>query len=322
MPYGQNGTIAISFQNSYGTSLTDSKYWIPITNEDANLGIEDLVSEERRGIYDEGGSYHGKESIEGSLNIDFNMETLLVCLKAAMGDPTTTTSADLKSHVFQPRTSDYDTAFAANQPFSYIKDLDDAGSAQVYYDMVATGVTIGVANGDFYKLTLPMMGGKYTHEAPSAASYATDSNYTWDATSISLDGAGNSDFEEITFTIDENLETIYVMDGTRTPSHVKRAGVRTVTVAGTLLFNDQTALNDFKSQNQIPLILTAQAGHEVQSGYSEEVKLDCPAFRYTAYPVGLSDAGQIRASFEGKAKYHSGSGTAIEITVVTTHAAA
>lgn len=321
MPYGNDGTLAINFQNSYGTSEVASLYFIPLNDEDITLSIEDLVSGEMRGIFDEGGSYAGKREAAGAINVDADMESLGVFLRAVMGPATFVASDSLGNHTFKPRTADFDK-YASSDPMTILVDLNDGGSAQQYYDMVATSLEFGISGGELYKLNMSIAGGKHSQIAAVAASYSVNSKMPWDITSYRIAAAGITDLLDINVKIDEKVEAKFVIDGTKTPGYMKRTGPRTIEVSGTMLFNDQVEYQEFLSQSERILELLLNSGNEVQSGYNEFIQIYIPRFRYTAFPVALSGPEQLEASFTGKAKYDAASqGFSMAVTLTNTHAA-
>ena len=60
---------------------------------------------------------------------------------------------------------------------------------------------------------------------------------------------------------------------------------------------------------------------EVQSGFNESITITLPGLRYTEFPPAAGAPGEIEVSFSADAKYHVGSATAMEVTVVNTHPA-
>lgn len=318
MPYGQNATVGINFQNSFGTQIVTSNYFLPIISESVFNAKEPLISGEMKGILDEGAGYEGKNSIEGDIEVEIDSTTLGVMCRMAFGPATLVSSDSLRTHTFKPRTADFDT-FIAGDPVSILKDMDDAGSASVLYDCCASTFELNIANGELIKSKISVMGGKFTQIAPVAASYPTDGKWSWDTSSFSIAGAANSDLMDITITVDEALENRHVLDGNKTPSHTKRSGFRTVAVAGTLLFNDQTEYQQFLSQSEQKFDLYLSTGTAVQSGYNESLQIIMPAVRYNAFPLASGGPGQLEVGFEGSAKYHTGSATAVEVILQNSH---
>ncbi len=320
MSYGMKTNIGISFQNSYGTALASSIYWIPFLTEGFAVGKEPLVSENMTGVFDEGAHYEGLNANEGPLEMEANPIAMGVILKAVMGSPTTVTSGAYYTHTFKPRTADFDV-YAAGIPLTVTKDLGDAGSAHRYYDMVASKLSLSVANGELLKTSIELMGGKYTQVAAPAASYPAGKGWTWDVASVSLSGTANADISELNLELDESLENKYTLNATKTPSRTKRSGRRTLSVGGTLIFDSQTEYQQFLSQSERNLTVTMKGSVAVQSGYYDELTMIVPLLRYVEFKPVAGGAGKLEVGFSGKGVYSTTSATALHITLANTQAA-
>lgn len=326
--YGQNGTFGIAYQESFGVTsapsaaiLTTSLNPIPIIGETLTLNNEDLMSQALKGRFDESESIQGYIEAPGDISAEVTIDTLGIFLKAMMGDPTQVTSGSLETYTFEPRTSDFDT-YTANNPIAAVIALDaDNSSAHVFYNLAAQTLEVSVANKELATCKLGVVGGVFTTVAKTAPSYSTDSLYTWDVTSVDIDGAANADIENISITINEALESSSLLDGKKSASKIKRNGYRTVDVAGNMLFTSYAEFNEFEQRTERRVQLTMSPGFEVQSGYPESIHIDIPSFRYTTFEANMSGPNLISAAFTGKAKYNTGSGTAITFTLTTTHGA-
>lgn len=321
MAYGQDTSLAISFQNSYGTSLTSSRYWVPFLSEGFAVAKEALVSEVMQGRFDEGATYEGLNSNEGTLEMDAHPILTGVLLKSICGAPTASVqSGSIYTHTFKPRTSDFDR-FSANIPLTITKIMQDGGSAHQYYDMSATKISFSIANGDFLKTTVDFTGGKYSQVSAPATSFPTGKNWTWDSTSVSIAGAANVEMTELTVELDEAIENTHVLNGTKTPGYAKRSGFRTMNITGTMLFLTQSEYQEFISQTERQLIVTCRGPTVIQSGYYDVFKIDVPLMRYTEFKPVAEGVGQIEVSFAAKAIYSTTSATMAEFTLVNTQAA-
>ena len=137
------------------------------------------------------------------------------------------------------------------------------------------------------------------------------SEFTWNQCSISIAGAAVDEFQDITITVNNNLEATYTIDGTKYPNRIKRSGFRTIEVSGTILFISQAEADIFTGQTQRRVVISTQQG-------SHFMEVDIPSFRYESFPVNIGGPGQIAVGFSGKAKYNAGSGTAIKVTTKVT----
>lgn len=318
--YGMKTNIGMSFQNSYGTPLANSIYWVSFLSEEFAVTKEPLVSEGLNGIFDEGATYEGINAVDAKLEVEAHPITLGAMLKAIMGSPTIVQSGGIYSHTYKPRTSDWDV-YAANPPVTFTKDLGDTGSAHRYSDLVASKLSLSVANGEFFKASLEFMGGKYTQVAAPAASYPTGKNWTWDVASVSLAGSANGDIAELNIEMDEAIENKYTLNGTKTPSRSKRSGKRTISIGGTLIFDNQTEYQQFLSQSERNLTVNLKGVTEIQSGYYETLQLIVPLFRYVEFKPVAGGPGKVEVGFNGKAVYSTTSATMLQITLVNTQPA-
>jgi hypothetical protein len=320
MSYGMKTNIGISFQNSYGTALSNSIYWIPFLSEGFAVGKEPLVAENMTGVFDEGLTYEGLNSVEGTLEVEAQPIALGAMLKAMMGAPTTVTSGAYFTHTFKPRTADFDD-YAASIPVTINKVLGDAGSSHRFYDMVASKMSLSVANGELLKASLDFMGGKYSQIVAPAASYPTGKSFTWDVASVSIAGAANADISEFNLELDESLENKYTLNAAKTPSRTKRSGRRTLAVGGTLIFDTQAEYQQFLTQSERSLLVNMVGPTVVQSGYYETLTLNVPLFRYVEFKPVAGGAEKLEVGFSGKGIYSTTSATMLQITLANTQAA-
>jgi hypothetical protein len=320
MSYGMKTNVGISFQNSYGTALTSSIYWVPFLTEAFAVTKEPLVQENMSGVFDEGATYEGLNANEGTLEVEAHPISMGVLLKAIFGAPTTVTSGAYYTHTFKPRTADFDD-FAASNPVTITKALGDTGSAHQYYDMVASKLSLSVANGELFKASVEFMGGKYSQVTAPAASYPTGKSWTWDVSSVAIAAAANADIAEINVELDEALENKYTLNASKTPSRTKRSGRRTMSVGGTLIFDTQSEYQQFLSQTERNLTVHMRGATAVQSGYYETLTITVPLFRYVEFKPVAGGPGKLEVGFSGKGVYSTTSATMLAITLANTQAA-
>lgn len=320
MSYGMKTSIGISFQNSYGTALANSIYWIPFLSEGFAVSKEPIVAENMTGTFDEGATYEGLNSVEGTLEVEAHPIALGAMLKALMGSPTTVASGAYYTHTFKPRTADFDD-FAAGIPVTISKVLGDTGSAHRFYDMVASKMSLSVANGELLKASMDFMGGKYSQIAAPAVSYPSGKSFTWDVASVSIAGVANADISEFNMELDESLENKYTLNASKTPSRTKRSGRRTLSVGGTLIFDTQNEYQKFLDQSERSLVVHMVGLANVQSGYNELLTITVPLFRYVEFKPVAGGAEKLEVGFSGKGVYSTTSATMLQITLANTQAA-
>lgn len=311
MSYGQESQIGISFQNSFGTSLQDSVFWIPKMSEGLNKEIPPLIEQNLKGIFDEGAHYEGPHSVNGPIETEANPVSLGVMLKCVMGEPTTVTSDSLYTHTFKPRTSDWD-GLAANVPVSIEKYLG-VGSADLFSDMNGSSLTLSIANGELMKAAVEFVGGTHAQQANTAASYPTNNLWTWDATSVSIGGSGKSEIMDMSITLNENLEAMHTLGATKTPSRIKRTGFRTVEISGTIKFDDAVEYQAFLDQSEREMIMHFEGTTAVQSGYNEACTITLPSLRIIELKPAAGGPGEIEVGITAKGVYNTNSATSMQV---------
>jgi len=311
MSYGQKSKVGISFQNSYGTPLQNSIFWIPMLSESINVDKPALIEQNLRGVFDEGAHHEGFNTSGGSLEMEAAPIPLGAILKTVLGNPVTVTSGSLFTHTFEPRTSDFDN-LTANVPVT-IEKFNDVGSADLFSDMNGNTLELSVVNGEFMKATVEFVGGQYTQQADSAESYPTTKPWTWDATSVSIGGVAKPEIMEMTVSLNEQLEAMGTLDSSKTPSRIKRTGFRTLEIGGTLKFDDTLEYDEFLSQTERELVIHFEGVTAVQSGFNESLTIKAPNLRHIEFKPGASGPGEIEVSFSSKGVYSVSSATALQV---------
>ena len=320
--YGNQSVIGLAFQSSYGTvASTSSLDFFEFVSESVDPDRPSLVSQGNRGVFDEGESYQGPETIGGDLMFEARPIELGIMLKAMFGDPVTVQSGDIYTHTFKPRTVDFTAGKCANNPLTYYKYSADAGSADLFYDLNATGLELAIANGEFLTSKLDLVGGSFSQVASVAAAYQIGKRFTWDTTSVSLAGAADDTFTGLTITIDEGLEAQHTLNNSREPSRIRRTGDRTVAVGGTFKFEDQAKKQSFLAQSESSWTINLKGVTEIQSGYYDELRITMPSVRLSENKNPIGGRGPLEPSLSGMAKYSTSSATAVEFTLVNTRAA-
>ena len=317
MGYGANGHLGIGFQSSYGTAMTTSYHWFPLISETLNETIPELVSEAMRSRMEEGESFQGFHEIAGDVVVEAHPILIGKLLKAWCHTTSYTPAlvASHYTHTFMPAPGDWGD-LAAVAPMT-IEVYRDAGSAHQYYDMCLNTLALEIAHGSIIKATAGFIGGKFAKAAKKSPSYLTGSEFTWDQASIQIGEAAVDELSTMTITLNNNLEAKGTLDGTKLPNRIKRAGFRTIEIAGTMLFINDTEFDIYRNQTRQEFIITV-TGQAVSSGYNASLEIDLPSVIYTAFPPNIAGPGLIESSLTGKAKYSSTSGTIARFVAVNT----
>lgn len=318
MAYGIQCHLGISFQDSFGTSNVDSMHYFPLISESLTEGIPEVESEAVRGRFEAGGSYEGMHEYAGDIVFDGHPVLLGKMLKAWFGQASGTLSTSHYVHTFNPVTADFDN-LAAVPPMT-IEIYRDAGSAHLFSDMLCNQLVLEIAHGAIVKTTASMIGANRAKATKTTPSYLPGSDYTFDQASFSWQGSNNGALDllqNLTVTLNNQLEATGTLNGTQRPSRIKRTGFRMIDVAGTMLFEDDNEYDHFLNGAQQRIVGTL-TGQLIDGSNRAYLEMDFPAFRYTEFPVNMGGPGLVTVGFSGKAKYNSDSGTMATFTMANT----
>ncbi len=317
MAYGQDGHVGISFQQSFGTSFVDSMHFFPFVNETLTEKIEEIQSESLATRYEEPDPYAGMRSVEGEINFEIHPHLVGYLLKAWCGQSSGGSFVgSCYQNRFLPSNVEFTDEVAALPPIT-LEVYRDTGSAYLYYDCLANGLTLEIAQGALYKASLSVIGANFDWSAKQTATYEQGSFYTWDVTSVQLAGSGLDKASTFTITLNNNLEGKAYLDGTKTFSRILRNGYRTIEVAGTSLLVGDTEAKIYRARTQQRLQITATDPTTVMNAHNQ-LEIDIPKMYYTEFPANIGGPNLIEISFTGKGAFDSTSSYAIQFTVTNT----
>lgn len=321
MSYGQNANIGIIFQNSFGTAgSVNSVHYLPILSESIARKKPPLIEASMRGIIDQGNTCEGPNSNEGDIEIEAQGVPLGAMLKSVLELTGSVQSDGIYTHTFQPRSADWDEV-SAIQPTTIYKYME-TGSAMLYSDMNGNTLELSVSNGEFLKAKVGYVGASFSQIANAVASYPPGKKFTWDQTSVSLGGTAVSEMEALTVSLEENREVMHTLNNSRDPSRIKHSDFRTLSVEGTIKFDNQDEFQQFLSQSERELAVSFVNGlTEIQSGYNESLTIQLPLVRYEEFEPTNTGPGQVSVGFTARGIYSTSSATSLKITLVNTQAA-
>ena len=173
------------------------------------------------------------------------------------------------------------------------------------------------------QISTDFVGREYGRKAETATSFPAAEAFLWSQASVSVGGAGHALFESLTVRLNNNLQAYPALDGRLRPNFIKRSGFRTVDVNGTITFATNSDYDLFINGSETALRVTF-TGPAISASPANNAIFDIqvPAFRYTAFPININGPGRISIPFQGRGMWHSGSGTALEMTIVNTRTSA
>jgi hypothetical protein len=317
MAYGRSGHLAIHFQNSFGTSNTSSAHFIPLISETVQEKIGQLIEDNLYGRLAESPYHEGLHEVSGEIRTEAHPIYLGAFLKAALGGVTTTAQGSAFLHEFLPKAADWDE-FAAVPPLT-LEIHRDAGSAFLYYDVLASELSLEIAHGQLLSAGLAVVGGRFSRKASAVPSFHAGRPWTWDVVSASYDGGAIADLRQLTLRFNNQLAAFHTLGGGKAPRRVKRDGAQQVGVEGALLLQDQALFQRYLDQSERRLLLTF-AGETIANSYAALLTLDVPRLRFGEFKPALSGPGQLEVAFAGNGVYDTSSGYALRVTLTNTKA--
>lgn len=319
MSYGQNSWLFLSFQNSYGTFNTSSAHFLEFISESITLKKEQLVKQGMRSVIDQNDSVEGKNTLDGDINVEVNPYNLPVLFNAMM-DPAVSSSGGLTTYVFNPIQKDFDSNGVGKPITAFLfPGFDTSSVGDRFSDLMATNLEISYTGGDFIKAKLSLLGkAQFSTTFLTTPAYPEAENVAWHTSSITMNNSWQCSIEELTVTIDQPAEGKYPLcrsflaSERRNPKRIKRAGPRTVNISGTLTYEDRLHLDLFLNQTNFPMTVACML-----DGSGVGFALDLPKVKFTEFPTVVEGPDELMVSFSAVAQYHSGSGTAITATVVS-----
>ena len=302
--YGMHGDVQINMQNSFGTSQTNSLEAIPIVSESVELQISQITQNNMYGRFAESPTLQGAQTIQGDVSIEAEPQALGWFLNAYCGADSTTAHV----HAFQPARSDFDDKSAV-KPFT-LKIFRDVGSAFLYYDLLATTLELSVANGELLNSSIGVIGAGFSRTAGTSPTYPVGQTlFKWDQSSITYNGTAAVDFRDVTISLNKNLQAIWTLQESTSPSKIKRSAFESVEISGTLLYQnavDGSLFTDFQNQTERKVTLN------FLSNSPNNLFVDIPSFKFTSLTPVMDNADIIEASFTARAEFNVGSNTQIE----------
>jgi hypothetical protein len=318
MAYGMAGHLALSFQSSFGTSNTNSQYFIPMISESVAETIAQLVEGNLYARFNEAPYHEGIHEVRGEIRTEAHPIYVGALLKAALGRVTTTPQNSAFLHEFLPVGSDWDDSVAV-PPLTFEINRD-VGSAFVYYDVAATALSFEIAQGQLLAAGLAIAGGRSARKAKATPAFRAGNPWTWAVASASYDGLGVSDVVKLALTFDNQLHPVFTLGGDRSASRIRRSGPQTVEVEGSMLFVSQTQYQEFLNQSEKRLLVTFR-GDTVSTSYAAQLTLDVPRLRFSEFAPQIGGPGQIEVGFKGRGMVDPASGYALRATLTNTQPA-
>jgi hypothetical protein len=326
LSYGAQIKYGLARQASAGTAVTDptSFHGFAFVSESVGYEAEELISQNLTGRFSQGAAYSGPRNVAGTIEFEVTPRNLGAALASAVNhSPSSVTSASIRTLTFQPTTTDF-SSFLVKSPWTVYKQFTDANSAEHFYDCQFGQIAFQFGAGAFLRGTLTCVGGTRTATGIGSADILPPASdvgrlYPWNVSSISYGGTGVSNFSELTVTINESIEPLNALNASLAPFKFTRTGFREVTVNGTFYMTDRTMLNNFVTETQARLLITAiNTQAAIQSGYFNTFTIDVPQLKITEFKPSASGPGEVAVTVTGRGVIDPTSAYDVQMTMVTT----
>lgn len=352
MSAGSNSQLATFRTAAFGTTSVyvtaasfDNWRWTNFVSEGLEHKIEELVETSIYGYPDEPPSHQGLTMVEGDVEFEPNPGAFgqffrgyfgshsgqLVCNAGSTGANSGNFAGQaVYQHTFVPRDGAFDTKCWLD-PYQ-IMVYRDVGSAFVFLDAFFNKIELGIQAGQLTKSTVGVMARKVTRVARTAVASLVSSGgrpWVWDMASMQLGaGAGMSSlaatdyFEAINFQMEQPLEGVALLDGTRFYGEFQKSDFRKTRFSGTISFRDQTQYDAFIAYENRGLRATFTNVNSnlllgnPSSAFYMTLELDVPQFKITQFGAFVRNANRITADFEGRGERDTTLGYAIKARLV------
>ena len=323
---GMKAQFGVAMQNSYGTPVAaTSAMFIPILSEGIEVAIPPLYPNDFTGVLEEAHEVEeGAKTIAGDITFNAGPITLGQILKGALGDPTTAIAGSSYTHIFVPRSGDYQLE-SAQRPISVYKTWAGVGSCEQFSDMAIATLELSVAKGELLKCKAGFIGGKQAYVAPPSVVFPAGRRIPWDVASIQVGSgtglAAHPEFDNFTLTLDNGIEVAHTLANTQWPSRIIRSGFRKINISGTLFFASLLEYDAFLGNTEKACIVTFVSKDTIMTNTKNVLRYDIPALRYKEVKKPTGGPGRIQVQISADAVYHAGSAGALKVTLANTYAA-
>lgn len=311
--YGMAGFLGVAEESSWGTGVAAADY-LELLSESVSSEIDRFDVTNIIGRLQEPDDAAGVHRIAGDISFAVHPENATYFIKGVLGVQSSTVvlSGTFHKHDFTFRDSDVSTA-APEQPLT-LEINRDTGASKRYTGINVSQLEFNMAPNQALQATASVVGKDVSSLTATSPTYPSSPTgfFTFDTASVQIGGSANIRVEGLTITLQTQLEGVPTLNNTSRVAKLRRTGPQMVRISGNMAFEDYTEHDDFRNQteNQIIVSMTKATSHEII--------FDMPRVVYSSFPLGMDGRGRQVVSFEGIARYDTGSNQNIKISVSNT----
>jgi hypothetical protein len=315
MGYGFASHIGLVRENSLGTLGGARLDFIKALSESVVLERERFEPINIHGVRSEPDDEVGLNKIAGDIEFAAHPVSIGFALAGVMGISSTAivASGTLYQHTFTPRTADLETR-RPGDTYSFEMGLDGVNSAFLFLGCYMSKLALSAQPNQDIRCTLSLVGITAAVGSKSTATYPGSpvGPFVFHASSISAAGAAITHVEQFGFEVDNQAEAVAVAKPSYDAHKIVLGGPTTFRVSGTSAFDDPTFYDYFTNQTEFVLDAVITRPNSFQ------LRVQCPRVVLTSAPISIGGRERITYSWEGMARYHTGSLTAMRIDLWNT----
>ncbi len=308
--YGQLGHIGFAKETTWGTPVPATDY-VKAMSESVAVSFDRFEQYQIVSGLHEPDDVQGVKRIAGDISFAAHPTAIMPWLHAATGIQSNAEvlSGFLHTHDLTMATAENGT----NNPMPplTLEIFRDVTSAQQYDGVQVSALTLAMAPNQDLRVTASILAEDERNIAATSPSFPGSpvNTFAFDTCSLQLGGAAVSIVEAFNLSIDNQLEGIPSLNAASTIAKVRRTGSQTIRFSGSAAFEDITDYERFKAETEIAVL----ANFTLANSFS--MLIDLPRLIYSAWSTGMGDRGRQVVSFEGMARYHVGSASALRMQV-------
>lgn len=332
---GNLGFVGVGV-NSVNQSSETVRHYVPVLSETLEVAPEWLDQEVLQGRWDIGKTYDGIHRVSGGMQTDVHPVAAGFFLRPCFDQTTAAqdytingkyfcSSADgVRCHIFRAQQNIFQTGSGSDLPTITIEafrgEKSSGGDSQAYYGITGTAMEFSIEAGQLAKMNFEFLGRDHGMMSRSTESFPTAEAFPWNQASLEIGGTAFDTLESLTVRMENPMEAIPFIDGTKRTAMTKRTGWRVTNVNGRVHYSSNSEYMEFSTGSERNMTLTF-AGVSLPTGSATNTTrlgVIVPAFRYRTYPLQVSGVGRTTVDFTGRGIYHEGSETACEVILVNT----
>lgn len=316
--HGFLGFIGIAKESTLGTAVGATDY-MEAFSEGMSMTFDRFATKNIHGRYEEPADEAGVKRISGDIQVAGYPAQIGHLLRGALQTSSTEVVEAGELWAYNMKSLQVGDEFHADSPFQpYTLEIGrNVTSSMQYKGCVVNALTMNFQPNQDVRFTAEFLAqdeGVITATTPTFPNSPV-SPFRFDTASVEIGGAANAKLESLTVAVRNNLNGIAKLNGSNLISAYRMSDMQMVEVSGSLEFDSVDEYLDFRNQTEQQLKCT------VTQSNSFAMTIDVPRMVYTAFPTGTGGRDRRTVDFTGRAFYHTGSATAIAVTLTTTNSA-